>query len=107
MLDAARAVHEFVQGRGLEEYLADRMLRSAVERHLEIMGEAARRVSPEFRSAHPEIPWRGIIGQRNVLIHEYGEIQHEMVWRVAREHIPALITALEPLVREPPAAKPR
>jgi uncharacterized protein with HEPN domain len=60
MLMAANAVVGFVQGRTLDDYLADLMLRSAVERQVEIIGEAARRVSKEFQEAHPEIPWRPI-----------------------------------------------
>jgi len=55
MLDAARAVSEFVAGRSLEDYLADRMLRGAVERHVEIIGEAARNVSQALRDAHAEM----------------------------------------------------
>ena len=101
MLDAARAVREFVTGRTLEEYLRDRMLRGAVERHVEIIGEAAGRVSPAFREAHPEIPWRRIVAQRHVLAHKYGEIEHELIWRVATEHIPELIAGLEPLLPPP------
>lgn len=61
MLDAARAVREFVNLRSFQDYLNDHMLRSAVERHLEIIGEAARRVSSEYHEAHPEIPWSRII----------------------------------------------
>ncbi len=95
MLDAARAVRQFTTGRSFEDYLKDRMLRGAVERHLEIIGEAAAKVSKVFREAHPEIPWQRIIGQRNVLIHEYGDIEHEMVWNVASVHIAELIIQLE------------
>ena len=58
------------------------MLRGAVERHLEIIGEAANRVSPDFQANHPEIPWRRIIAQRHVIAHEYGEIKHELIWKV-------------------------
>lgn len=70
------------------------MLRAAVERHLQIVGEAARRISPELQDAHPEIPWRRITAQRNILVHEYGEIEHELMWSVATGAIPTLITRL-------------
>lgn len=103
MLDAARALEGFVTSRSSSDYLADRMLRGAVERHLEIIGEAASRVSPGFREAHPEIPWQRIIAQRNVLAHEYGEIEHQLVWRVATVHIPELIRQLERLIPPPPS----
>jgi uncharacterized protein with HEPN domain len=101
MLDAAKAIQEFVAARTFHEYLKDRMFRGAVERHVEIIGEAANRVSTSFRSKHPEIPWRKIIDQRHVLAHEYGEIKHELLWKVATLHIPELIGRLEPLI--PPA----
>jgi uncharacterized protein with HEPN domain len=102
MLTAARAVEAFVRGRTADDYLADLMLRSAVERQIEIIGEAARHVSATLQSAHAEIPWRPIQAQRHVLAHEYGEIKHERIWRVAAVHIPELICQLEPLVPSPP-----
>jgi uncharacterized protein with HEPN domain len=74
----------------------------AVERCLEILGEAARRISDRVRLEHPEIPWHQIIAQRNVLAHEYGDIRHEMIWRVVSERIPELLTILERLVPPPP-----
>ena len=62
------------------------------------LGEAAGRVSALFRNTHPEIPWRQIIGQRNVLIHEYGEIKQERIWKVVKENIPQLIELLKHFV---------
>ena len=102
MLDAAKAVRKFVTSRTLNDYLNDRMLRGAVERHVEIIGEAAGKISQSCRDAHPEIPWRPIIVQRHVLAHEYGEIKHELLWKVATVHIPELISNLEGLVPPPP-----
>jgi len=98
MLDAARAVEEFTSPVKFEQYLQDRKVRMAVERAVEIIGEAARRVSDGFRSAHPEIPWKKIIGQRNVLAHEYGEVRHERMWVLATAEIPDLIAKLTLLV---------
>ncbi len=74
------------------------MRQMAVERAMEITGEAAARVSAEFRAAHPEVPWRAIIGQRNVLAHKYGEIEQDRIWTVATTDIPHLIGQLEPLI---------
>ncbi len=101
MLDAAKAIQSFVTGKTFHHYLTERMLRGAVERHLEIIGEAAKGVSKTFQKAHSEVPWQRIIAQRHVLAHEYGEIKHELIWRVATLRIPELIEVLEPLV--PPA----
>ena len=103
MLTAARAIETFIRGRTFDDYRVDLLLRSAVERQIEIIGEAAARsVSEDFRQTHAEIPWQGIIGQRHVLAHGYGAIQHDRVWRVAIEHVPKLIELLEPLVPPPP-----
>ncbi len=98
MLDAARMVEQLSSGQDFAQYSKDRRTQLAIERSLEIIGEAANKVSTSFRNAHPEIPWRQIIGQRNILIHEYGEIKQERIWKVVRENIPQLIEHLKPLV---------
>ena len=102
MLQAARTALDFLGHASLAEYLSDAMLRSAVERQIEIIGEAAGRLSDGFRGAHPEIPWQRIIAQRNVLIHDYGEIDHQRIWKLVMEYIPRLIEQVVPLVPEPP-----
>jgi len=102
MLDASIAIQQFLVGKDFNDYNTDRLLRGAVERHIEIIGEAARNVSADFRAKHPQIPWFKIIAQRNVLAHEYGEVKHERIWSVATVHIPELINLLEPLIPEPP-----
>ncbi len=103
MLEAERAVVRFVAGKSFDAYAEDEVLTAAVERKIEIIGEAARRVSEAFKAVHPEIPWRPIMGQRHVLAHDYGEIQPERIWRVATLHIPELIAQLETLVPQPPS----
>src|SRR5438094_483675 len=87
MLTAAQAVRGFVTGRTFEDYLRDLMFRSAVERQVEIIGEAARGLSRGLRDAHPEIPWPAIMAQRHRLAHEYGEIDNTLIWRVATVHV--------------------
>jgi uncharacterized protein with HEPN domain len=101
MLDAARTIRSFTVDVTLEAYLHDRKLQLAVERAVEIIGEAARLVSSTFKVEHSQIPWQQIVSQRNVLAHEYGEINQERIWLVATRRIPELITQLEPLL--PPA----
>jgi len=102
MLDASDSILGFIKAKSFEAYLQDRMLQLAVERGLEIIGEAARNVSLEFRLEHPEIPWKGIIGQRNVLAHEYGSIKQDLVWEVVKANLPDLVASLELIVPEPP-----
>jgi uncharacterized protein with HEPN domain len=69
---------------------------------VEIIGEAARGLSDVFKNAHPQIPWRAIMAQRHRLVHEYGEIDNALMWRVATHHVPQLIQQIEPLVPPPP-----
>lgn len=97
MKEAAGDVLEFIQGVSFVEFTRDKKLRHAVERDLMVIGEAASRVSQAFRDQHPEIPWAGMIGQRNVLAHEYGEVLVERVWRVASQRLPDLLRALDAL----------
>jgi uncharacterized protein with HEPN domain len=98
MLDAAQMVEQLSSGLDFTQYSNDRRTQLAIERSLEIIGEAARRVSDSFQNSHPEIPWRQIIGQRNVLIHEYGEIKQERIWKTVQENIPQLIELLKRFV---------
>ncbi len=97
MLDAARAAVEFTNDLQYDAFINERKTRNAVERNLEILGEAARRISQSARENHPEIPWRSMIGLRNVLTHEYGEIRYEVLWRVCRDELQTLIRQLQAL----------
>ncbi len=98
MLQAAREVEDMLTDYDISAFLADRVMLRAIERTIEILGEAARRVSALYQAAHPEIPWHEIIGQRNILAHEYGQIDHELLYKTASEDIPALIAKLEHLL---------
>ena len=101
-VDAAQAVLDFTTGLSYQEYARNRMLQMAVERAVEIIGEAARRMSEDVKSAHPQVPWRKLVAQRNVLAHEYGEINQERMWIVVTVHIPELLAQLKPLLPPEP-----
>ncbi|HIK41137.1 DUF86 domain-containing protein [Thermoleptolyngbya sp. M55_K2018_002] len=98
MVSAIRRVQEFTASLTYEAYLDNILVQSAVERQLEILGEAARRLSNEFRQAHPEIGWRRVIGLRNILIHRYDEIRQETIWKTAISELEPLRTQLETLL---------
>ena len=102
MVEACREVQQFLAGKRHSDLLANRMLRLSVERELEIIGEAANRVSSELQAQNPEIPWARIVAQRNVISHEYGDIKLEWIWRVATERVSELIALLEPLIPPTP-----
>jgi uncharacterized protein with HEPN domain len=98
ILIAARKALKFVAGIDRNEFEDNELVQSAVIRPLEIIGEAAARVSKEFREAHPKIPWQDMVGLRNRLIHEYFRVDYGAVWDTIHEDLPKLIKMLEPLV---------
>ena len=100
MLAAARDARALAGDLSYEALMADFRTRLALERALEIIGEAARRVSEATREANPQIPWKGIIGTRNALAHEYGAIDYRRLHATADEGVPKLIKALERLLSE-------
>ena len=102
MLAAARAVVRFTVGKSRDQYDHDEVLRAALERKVEIIGEAARNLSEPFREANPQVPWRQIMATRHVLAHDYDAVNTETVWRIVTTHVPALIPQLEPLLPPPP-----
>lgn len=79
-------------------FLASRLHQNATIRSLEVIGEAAGKVSEETRAAHPEIPWRDITHMRHRLIHGYGDVRLDIVWMVLRDHLSPLIAQLATLI---------
>lgn len=102
MLDAAHRVVRYVQGFDEAMYRADDKTQAAVERRVEIIGEAARNVTKPTRDALPGVAWTAIVGTRHILAHEYGEIDPAQMWRIATTHVPALIALLEPVLKDFP-----
>ena len=94
----AERAREFLGERTLDQFLADELVEAAVIRCVEVVGEAARRVSEDTRQRAPEIPWPLITGMRNVLAHEYGTVVLDKVYEVVTDHLPDLLTHLAPLI---------
>ena len=103
MLLAAREIRDHATDVTWQRFSEDRILQNALMHLVQIIGEAARKVSTEFQENHPEIPWAEVIGMRHRLVHEYFRIIPEKVWDVVQQDIAPLIEALEPLV--PPLAE--
>lgn len=98
MVEACEALLRFTAARERNALASDEMLLFAVVRAIEMVGEAASKVTQETRDKHSHIPWRAIVGMRNRLIHAYFEIDMDMVWVAATEEIPVLLSQLRPLV---------
>jgi uncharacterized protein with HEPN domain len=98
ILSATRRVLEYTTGLSWEEFAKNCLVQDATLRQLEIIGEAARKVSLEFRSAHPELPWQEMIGMRNRLIHEYSRVDLTAIWSTVTDDLPVLLRSVEPLV---------
>ncbi len=98
MLLAARDAQEFARGLTREQLETSRLHQLAVLKALETIGEAAAKVSESFRAAHPEVPWREIVGMRHRLVHGYFEVDLDEVWSTVQNDLSPLITALEHLV---------
>lgn len=103
MVEFAREVVDLTAGITFERFADNRALRLAIERCLELVGEAASRISNTFRDAHPEVPWSSIIGLRIILAHEYGKVDYRRLWLIAIERVPPLINVIQPLLPPPPS----
>lgn len=95
ILDAAREIAEVTE-LGRDAWDKDRIRQFAVERLLEIIGEAANSLSEEFRGRHPGVPWRDVIGLRVVLAHHYHRVDPGQVWVIAASEVPRLVQDLHP-----------
>ena len=94
ILGEARKVEEFINGMENGKFVKNELVRHAVERSLEIIGEASKSLSEDYRKKHPEIEWKKIIGMRNLISHAYSRINANALWEVAKNDIPKLRKSL-------------
>jgi len=103
MLLAARDARDFASGLSRQQFAADKRTHSAVCLKLEILGEAARGVTPAFKAACPQIPWESLMGLRNRIVHEYFRLDLNILWQIVQTELPVLVAQIEPLVPPPPS----
>jgi uncharacterized protein with HEPN domain len=95
ILEAARLATSYVAGKTESEFLSDSECQDAVIRRLEVIAEAARRVSQETQDSLSQVPWSAMIGMRNIMIHRYDDVDVRIVWDSVQDALPSLIVALE------------
>jgi uncharacterized protein with HEPN domain len=101
MRDAAADIAEFVANKTFDQFVRDKQLRRAVEREFEILGEALSQLrKSDSATAEKITDWQAIIGFRNVLIHGYGQVNHEKTWDVAQTELPVLQHEVDQLLAE-------
>ncbi|NOQ23017.1 MAG: DUF86 domain-containing protein [Candidatus Aegiribacteria sp.] len=96
IISAARDIELFIEDCDFENFSSNKMLRYAVERQLLVIGEASRRLSEDFRNGVSSVPWQAVIGLRNIIAHDYGEVLTERIWLVATRDLKDLLKKLTP-----------
>lgn len=95
ILDSAEAIRQYLADVTHEQFLANTEKQDAVLRRLEIIGEAASRLTPETQARFPDLPFRSMRGMRNIIAHDYGDVDVEQVWTTATNDLDPVIAALE------------
>lgn len=98
MLDKAQEALSLARGKTRQDYDHDTALRLALTHLIQVIGEAARRVSPQFRERHPGIPWDAIAGMRNKIVHDYMDVDEDIVWDSVTQELQPLIEDLKKIV---------
>jgi len=95
ILDAIAAIEQFIQSVEFEGFVENKLLQDGVVRELEIIGEASKKLSPDFKDLHNEFPWQDMAGMRDKLIHEYFGVDLVVVWETVKQDLPNLKRKLE------------
>jgi uncharacterized protein with HEPN domain len=98
MIDTASKAIGFVEGLSREDFDNNELLRLSLTHLLQIIGEAARRVSPDFRSVYPTVPWKAVVGMRSKVVHDYLDVDEDVVWDTVKNDLPFLIVELEKIM---------
>lgn len=102
ILKAVEEIEAFLKGVSYQEFEGSSLLQSAVIRQLEVLGEAAKHVSPAVQDAHPEVAWPQIVGLRNLLIHQYFGVNAHLIWQIATKDLDMLKQQMTQILAELP-----
>jgi uncharacterized protein with HEPN domain len=102
ILLAARDIRQFTAGLSRDDFLKNRLVQFAVVNRITVMGEAAKRLSQEFRRDHPSIEWKELAGMRDRCIHGYDTVDLDIVWQVVTVDAPAVENYLNSILKPPP-----
>lgn len=100
ILDAIAEVEKYLTNVSFDEFLANSEKRFATIKQIEIVGEACSRITPELRTAHPEIEWKSIKGFRNISIHEYFDMNYDIIWEIIINDLPVLKQQFSEVLKE-------
>lgn len=90
MLQAIERIKRYTSGKTFEDFITDDMMYYAVVKNIEILGEASNMLTDEFRNEHPQTPWKQVNGMRNYIVHEYFQVDNNVVWDVITNDLPLL-----------------
>ena len=94
---ALQKVVEYMEGKTLDDLLSDELLQDGIIRRFTVAGEAAGRISAATREAHPEVPWRQVVGLRNVVVHQYDKVDLAALWQIVTEEVPPVLDKIRHL----------
>jgi len=100
ILEAMKKIERYTKDKDIEEFRSDPMMVDAILRNLEVIGEASTNLSSEFREKNPDIPWKRMIGLRNIVIHEYFGVDLNIIWRIVTKDLPETKPLIENLLED-------
>ncbi|MDK2789710.1 MAG: hypothetical protein PWP15_217 [Methanothermococcus sp.] len=100
ILDSMNAIDDYVKNTTFDEFLNNRMMRQAVIRELEIIGEATKNIPEKIRKKYPEIPWKGMAGVRDKVIHGYFGVDYDIIWKLIKVRIPQTKPLIEDVLKD-------
>ena len=100
MVESITRIEGYIEGMSYKEFVGNNMAKDAVLRNLEVIGEAAKNLSIPTKDKYPDIPWRRIIGLRNIVIHGYFGVDFDNIWKIIKDNIPEVKLLLEEILKD-------